>query len=166
MIAGVQTASVVTHSGDSTLDKFGRVKVKFHWDRSSVTDLHASCWLRVAQVWAGKKWGGMFFPRSGNEVVVAFVDGDPDCPLVVGSVYNSVNMPPYDLPDNYTIGGIKSCIFGGDPDKNFNGIFFHDDAKAGYTHVHSETSDVQHAEENRFSHVPHREASFSGGFPV
>ena len=75
-------------------------------------------------------------------------------------------MPPYDLPDNASVGGIKSCILGKDGDKHFNGIFFHDNKDEAFTHTHSESSDVQHAEENRFSQVPHRSVEISGGFPL
>ena len=76
-------------------DKYGRVKVQFHWDREGKTDANSSCWLRVATPWAGKQWGVIHIPRIGQEVVVDFVDGDPDRPHRVGSVYNADQMPPY-----------------------------------------------------------------------
>ena len=93
-ISGVQTALVVGH-GDNQLycDKYGRVKVQFYWDRQGNNTPASSCWIRVAQVWAGKGWGAMFFPRVGHEVVVAFEEGDIDQPLIVGSVYNSETVP-------------------------------------------------------------------------
>ncbi|MBJ6903694.1 type VI secretion system tip protein VgrG, partial [Vibrio cholerae] len=78
-------------------DKYGRVKVQFHWDREGKADAGSSCWLRVAQTWAGKKWGTMFIPRIGQEVIVDFLEGDPDKPIIIGSVYNPDNMPPYTL---------------------------------------------------------------------
>lgn len=108
---GPQTAKIVARdtSSDSEEidvddDGFGLVKVLFHWDR----DARRSCWLRVAQLWAGPAWGGQFIPRIGMEVVVDFLEGDPDRPLVVGAVYNGNNKYPYDLPANKTQSGIKS----------------------------------------------------------
>jgi type VI secretion system secreted protein VgrG len=89
-------------------DKFGRVKVQFDWDRLGRHDEKSSCWVRVAQVWAGKQWGAMHIPRIGHEVMVEFLDGDPDRPIITGRVYNADNMPPYALPDNKTQSGIKS----------------------------------------------------------
>jgi type VI secretion system secreted protein VgrG len=100
---GPQTAKVVVASGDEiTTDKYGRIKVKFPWDRSSAQDDTASCWIRVAQIWAGSSWGGMYIPRVGMEVVVDYLNGNPDRPIIVGCVYNATNMPPDTLPDNKT----------------------------------------------------------------
>ena len=89
-------------------DQYGRVKVQFHWDRDGKNDEQSSCWIRVAQPWASKRFGMQFMPRIGDEVVVSFVDADPDRPLVTGSVYNGANLPPYTLPDNQTRSGIKT----------------------------------------------------------
>jgi type VI secretion system secreted protein VgrG len=89
-------------------DKYGRIKVQFHWDRKGEMNENSSCWIRVAQGWAGKQWGAMFLPRVGQEVLVTFMDGDPDRPLVTGSVYNSTQTVPYDLPDEQTKSTIKS----------------------------------------------------------
>ena len=97
-VYGPQTA-VVTDGPD----KYGRMRVKFHWGENT-----ASGWLRVAQRWAGPQWGAIFLPRVGHEVIIDFVDGDPDQPLIVGSLYNKQNMPPYTLPDHYTQSGIKT----------------------------------------------------------
>src|SRR5690606_8903881 len=84
-IAGLQTATVVGPSGDQLfLDCYGRVKVQFHWDREGKFDGNSSCWLRVAQAWAGQNWGAFFWPRIGHEVLVSFLEGDPDRPVVVG----------------------------------------------------------------------------------
>ena len=95
-IAGPQTAVVVGPAGEEIFtDKFGRVKVQFHWDRLGKKDADSSCWIRVAQQWAGKRWGASFWPRIGQEVVVDFLEGDPDQPIIVGSVYNADQMPPY-----------------------------------------------------------------------
>jgi type VI secretion system secreted protein VgrG len=99
MIAGIQTATIVGPRGEELFcDKYGRVKVQFHWNREGKKDANSSCWLRVAQVWAGKGWGAFFWPRIGHEVVVVFEEGDPDQPLIIGSVYNAQNMPPFQLP--------------------------------------------------------------------
>lgn len=108
-ILGMQTATVVGPQGEEIFtDKYGRIKVQFHWDREGKNDDKSSCWIRVAQAWAGKQWGSIFIPRVGQEVVVSFLDGDPDQPLVVGSVYNAEQMPPYDLPANNTQSGLKT----------------------------------------------------------
>lgn len=106
---GCQTAEVVGPAGEEIYtDKYGRVKVKFHWDRDGQRDQSSSCWIRVATQWAGQNWGTIHLPRIGQEVVIDFLEGDPDRPIVVGSVYNAANMPPYSLPSNKTQSGIKS----------------------------------------------------------
>ncbi len=108
-IRGPQTAKVVGQSGDEiTTDSYGRVKVQFPWDRNGSNDQNSSCWIRVAQVWAGANWGAMFIPRIGQEVVVEFLEGSPDRPLITGRVYNANLMPPYALPANATRSTIKS----------------------------------------------------------
>jgi type VI secretion system secreted protein VgrG len=96
VVPGSQTAVVVGPPGQEICtDKYGRVKVQFHWDREGKSDDNSSCWVRVAQPWAGKRWGTSFWPRVGQEVVVDFLEGDPDQPIIVGSVYNAEQMPPY-----------------------------------------------------------------------
>jgi len=126
-IEGPQTAIVVGASGDEIYtDKLGRVKVQFDWDRLAERDQKSSCWVRVAQVWAGKQWGAMHIPRVGQEVIVEFLDGDPDRPIITGRVYNADNMPPYSLPTNKTQSGIKSRSSKGGTDSNFNEIRFED----------------------------------------
>jgi type VI secretion system secreted protein VgrG len=126
-IEGPQTALVVGPAGDEIYtDKFGRIKVQFDWDRLGKHDEKASCWVRVAQVWAGKQWGAMHIPRIGHEVMVEFLDGDPDRPIVTGRVYNADNMPPYALPDNKTQSGIKSRSSKGGSASNFNELRFED----------------------------------------
>ncbi len=103
VIAGTQTAVVVGKQGEEIwTDSYGRVKVQFHWDRVGVKDENSSCWVRVAQGWAGKGWGSVVLPRVGQEVVVTFLDGDPDRPLVTGCVYNGAQTPPYALPGAQT----------------------------------------------------------------
>lgn len=109
IIQGSQTAIVVGPAGEEIFtDKFGRVKVQFHWDRESQVNADSSCWVRVAQSWAGNKWGTIFIPRIGMEVVVQFLEGDPDQPIITGCVYNPQTMPPYTLPDEKTKSTIKS----------------------------------------------------------
>lgn len=109
IVHGVQTAIVVGPSGEEIYtDEYGRIKVQFHWDRLGKNDEKSSCWIRVAQVWAGASWGAMFLPRIGHEVIVDFEEGDPDRPLVTGRVYHGTNKPPYSLPAEKTKSTIKS----------------------------------------------------------
>jgi type VI secretion system secreted protein VgrG len=108
-VQGPQTAMVVGKAGEEIwTDKYGRIKLQFHWDRDGKADDASSCWVRVQQGWAGKSWGMMFVPRIGMEVVVSFLEGDPDQPLVTGCVYNGDSMPPYTLPGEQTKSTIKS----------------------------------------------------------
>jgi len=89
-------------------DAYARVKVKFHWDRDPKSDESSSCWVRVSQAWAGRNWGAVSVPRIGQEVIVDFLEGDPDQPLITGCVYNQMNMPPFALPGAATVMGFKS----------------------------------------------------------
>ena len=108
-IYGAQTAVVVGPKGEEIFtDKYGRVKVQFHWDRFGKNDPDSSCWMRVSQPWAGKSWGSVSVPRIGQEVIVDFLDGDPDRPIVTGKVYNAEQMPPYKLPAGAVVSGLKS----------------------------------------------------------
>ena len=108
-IKGIQTATVTGPPGEEIhTDAHGRVKVQFHWDRLGKMDDRSSCWLRVSQVWAGPAWGAIVLPRVGHEVVVDFLEGDPDRPLVVGSVYHAANVPPNSLPAQKTKTTLKS----------------------------------------------------------
>lgn len=109
VVRGPQTAIVVGKAGEEIwTDKYGRVKVQFHWDRLGQGDENSSCWVRVAQGWAGKGWGALTLPRVGMEVVVSFLEGDPDRPLVTGCLYNSDAMPPYGLPADQTRSTVMS----------------------------------------------------------
>jgi type VI secretion system secreted protein VgrG len=100
---GPQTAKVVGPQGESIwTDRYGRVKVKFHWDRQAKGDDTSSCWVRVSSAWAGQGFGGVQIPRVGDEVVVDFINGDPDRPIITGRVYNEASMPPWDLPGDAT----------------------------------------------------------------
>lgn len=126
-VHGPQTAIVVGRAGQEICtDEHGRIKVQFHWDRYGRSDEHSSCWIRVAHPWAGVQWGAVHIPRIGQEVVVDFLEGDPDRPIVVGSVYNGENRPPYDLPANQTQSGIKSRSSKGGWVQNANEIRFED----------------------------------------
>jgi type VI secretion system secreted protein VgrG len=121
LVAGLQTAVVCGSSTDEDIavDKYGRVQVTFHWNKTDKPNAKSSCPVRVASPWAGKAWGAVSIPRVGQEVVVSFLEGDPDRPLIIGSVYNADNMPPYSLPDNKTQSGIKSrSLSGGADDAN------------------------------------------------
>ena len=112
LVHGLQTAFVVGPKGQEIYtdeEGFGQVKVQFHWDRQGQMDEHSSCWVRVSQAWAGDGWGALHLPRLGQEVVVAFLDGDPDRPVIVGSLYNGTHKPPFELPANATQSGVKSC---------------------------------------------------------
>ncbi|MCB1125902.1 MAG: type VI secretion system tip protein VgrG, partial [Verrucomicrobiae bacterium] len=110
LVHGPQTAIVVTTSESEEIlcDEYGRVKVQFHWDRYGNADDQSSCWVRVSQNWAGAKWGSLFLPRRGQEVIVEFEEGDPDRPIITGRVYNVENPVPYTLPEFKTISTIKS----------------------------------------------------------
>ncbi|WNY83472.1 type VI secretion system tip protein VgrG [Cronobacter dublinensis] len=123
---GPQTAEVVGPQGEPIwTDKYGRVKVKFRWDRYSETDDSCSCWVRVSSTWAGWKYGGMQIPRVGEEVVVDFINGDPDRPIITGRVYNEESMPPWDLPADATRMGFMSRSKSGSQD-NANYLFMED----------------------------------------
>ncbi len=143
LIAGPQTAFIAGPSGEEIhTDKYGRVKVQFHWDRNPAEskDEELTCWMRVAQVWAGKGWGTVFLPRIGHEVVVEFLEGDPDRPLITGSVYNDSNMPPYALPENKTQSTIKSNSSKGAG--GFNEIRFED--KKGEEQIYIQAEKDKH----------------------
>jgi len=138
-VQGPQTAFVVGPSGEEIyVDEYGRIKVQFHWDRVGQKDENSSCWLRVSQQWAGKNWGAVFTPRIGHEVIVSFLEGDPDRPLVTGSVYNADNMPPYELPANKTQSGWKSRSTKSGGTSNFNEFRFEDKKGSEEIYIHAE----------------------------
>lgn len=137
MVHGPQTATVTGGAGEEiNTDKHGRIKVRFHWDELSPHDGSSSCWVRVAQNWAGAGWGTLFLPRVGMEVVVEFLDGNPDRPLVTGCVYNGANPPPYTLPDDKTKSTIKSNSSTGGG--GFNELRFEDAAGAEEVFLHAQ----------------------------
>jgi type VI secretion system secreted protein VgrG len=155
-VAGPQTAIVVGPEGEEIhTDKYGCVKVQFHWDRYGKRDENSSCWVRVSQVWAGKNWGAMHIPRIGQEVVVSFLEGDPDRPIITGRVYNAAEMPPYELPANQTQSGIKSRSSKGGAPANFNEIRFEDKMGSEMLTIHAEKDQeisVEHDEAHSVGH--------------
>ena len=139
IVQGPQTAIVVGPSGEEIYtDEYGRVKVQFHWDRHGKSDENSSCWIRVSQFWAGKKWGAIHIPRIGQEVIVEFLEGDPDQPIITGRVYNADQMPPYALPANKTQSGVKSRSSKGGGTANFNEIRFEDKKGSEKLTIHAE----------------------------
>jgi len=153
-IPGPQTAIVVGPSGEEIhTDEYGRVKVQFHWDRYGKADQNSSCWIRVAQVWAGKKWGAMYIPRIGQEVIVEFLEGDPDQPIITGRVYNAANMPPYDLPGEKTKSTLKSNSSTGGG--GFNEIRFEDKKGSEQIFIHGEKNLDIRIKNDRFETIDH-----------
>jgi type VI secretion system secreted protein VgrG len=139
VVRGPQPALVVGKAGEEIwVDKYGRVKVQFYWDRLGKKNENSSCWVRVAQIWAGKNWGWMTIPRIGQEVIVDFLEGDPDRPIITGRVYNADQMPPYALPANQTQSGIKSRSSKSGGTQNFNEIRFEDLKDQEMLTVHAE----------------------------
>ncbi|AZO09376.1 MULTISPECIES: type VI secretion system tip protein TssI/VgrG [unclassified Mesorhizobium] len=127
IMRGPQTATVVGPSGEEIFtDKYARVKVQFHWDRLGKKDQNSSCFVRVSQTWAGSGWGFIQIPRIGQEVIVDFIEGDPDLPIITGRVYNASQMPPYGLPGNATQSGWKSNSSKGGG--GYNELMFEDKA--------------------------------------
>jgi type VI secretion system secreted protein VgrG len=130
---------VVGPSGEEIYtDEYGRIKVQFHWDRYGKNDEKSSCWIRVAQDICGRNWGHIVLPRIGQEVVVAFLEGDPDQPLVIGSVYNGDLKPPYDLPANKTQLGLKTRSSKGGGTGDFNELRFEDKAGEEQIYFHAQ----------------------------
>lgn len=137
IVRGTQTAIVVGPSGEEIhTDKYGRVKVQFHWDRRSKANEDSSCWIRVASSWAGKNWGMIAIPRIGQEVIVDFLEGDPDRPIIIGRVYNAEQMPPYELPAEMTKSTMKSNSSKGGG--GFNEFRFEDKKGSEQVFLHAE----------------------------
>ena len=158
MIVGLQTAVVAGSdtAEDISVDKYGRIQVTFHWNKPDKKNAHISCPVRVASSWAGQSWGGVSIPRVGQEVVISFLEGDPDRPLVIGSVYNATNMPPYSLPDNRTQSGIKSrSLLGGADD--FNEIRFEDKLGSEELFLHAQKDMREEVENDHFVDIDHDE---------
>ncbi|KVF18557.1 type VI secretion system tip protein VgrG [Burkholderia cepacia] len=154
-IIGPQTAVVVGPEGEEIYtDNLGRVKVQFHWDRLGKRDQGSSCWVRVGQPWAGRGFGMIQIPRIGDEVVVIFLDGNPDRPLIISSVYNSANLPPWGLPANATQSGILTRSTKTGTVNTANAIRFED--KKGSEEV------WLHAEKDQRLEVEHDESHWVG----
>ena len=160
-MGGAHTAEVVggLPGQEVHLDQYGRVRVQFPWDRDNG---QAGTWVRVAQVWAGNGWGAMFWPRVGHEVVVIFEGGDPDRPLIVGSVYNSKNMPPYALPLGAYTAGFKSCSQMGNPMLNYNHILLQDDMAKEHIWIHAENKLLTEQENDQTIKHPRTVVTFHG----
>ncbi len=145
---GVQTAVVVGPAGEEIYpDKYGRVKVQFFWDRLGKKDENSSCWVRVSQPWGGKNWGAINIPRIGQEVIVEFLEGDPDRPIITGRVYNDDQMPPYALPDHMTRTTFMSRSTKGAGSANFNELRFEDKKGNEQIFLNAE-KDMDHRVEN------------------
>jgi type VI secretion system secreted protein VgrG len=150
VVRGTQTAEVVGPDGEEIwVDNFGRVKVHFHWDRENKN----SCPVRVSQSWAGKTWGGIQIPRIGQEVVVDFLEGDPDRPLIIGRVYNAEQMPPYTLPGDQTISGVKSRSAKGGGADNYNEIVLEDKKGSEFIRIHAEKDMREHVEKDSYEYI-------------
>lgn len=148
---GTQTATVVGPPGEEIFtDKYSRVKVKFHWDRAEGKDANSSCWIRVATLWAGKQWGMIHIPRIGQEVIVAFEEGDPDRPIIVGSVFNAEQMPPETLPADKTISGWKSRSSLEGDETMYNQLMFEDKKGLEYIYFHAQKDFYRVVENNDF----------------
>jgi type VI secretion system secreted protein VgrG len=154
LISGPQTAIVAGKAGEEIwTDKHGRIKVVFHWDREGKHDETSSCWMRVAQAWAGKKFGAMFLPRIGHEVIVEFLEGDPDRPIVTGCVYNAREGPAYALPDHMTRSGLKTNSSKGGG--GFNEIRFEDKKGEEQVFFHAEKNQDVRVKNDSFEWVGH-----------
>jgi len=137
VVEGPQTAVVVGPAGEEIYpDEYGRVIVQFHWDREGQGNENSSCWIRVAQVWAGRNWGALFLPRIGQEVIVEFLEGNPDRPIITGRVYHAQSMPPYALPDEKTKSTLKSLSSKGGG--GFNEFRFEDKKGSEQVFLHAE----------------------------
>lgn len=149
-IHGSQTALVVGKSGEEIwTDEHGRVKVQFYWDRLGAKDENSSCWVRVSTAWAGKGWGSIHIPRIGQEVIVEFLEGDPDRPIITGRVYNADQTVPYSLPANQTQSGLKSRSTKDGGGDNFNEIRMEDKKGSEQLYIHAEKDKVVVVENDR-----------------
>lgn len=153
VVQGTQTAIVVGPPGEEIfVDKYGRVKVQFHWDRAGRANADSSCWIRVAQNMGGVRWGSAFWPRIGQEVIVDFLEGDPDQPIIIGTVYNASEMPPYKLPDEKT----KTVIFKSNSSKGgggFNEFRVEDKKGKEQIFIHAERNKDIRIRNNRYETV-------------
>ncbi len=156
LVKGPQTAVVVGPDGEEIFtDKYGRVKVQFHWDRYGKHDAGSSCWIRVSQAWAGKNYGFMAVPRIGQEVIVDFLEGDPDRPIITGRVYNAEQMPPWALPANATQTGLLTRSSKKGSAANANELRFEDRKGAEQVYLHAEKNQDIEVENDETHWVGH-----------
>ncbi|MNQ32988.1 Ice nucleation protein [compost metagenome] len=156
IVRGPQTALVVGPGGEEIwTDQYGRVKVHFYWDRHDQSNENSSCWMRVSQAWAGKNWGSVQIPRIGQEVIVSFLEGDPDRPIITGRVYNAEQTVPYELPANATQSGVKSRSSKGGSPANFNEIRMEDKKGAEQLFIHAEKNQDIEVENDETHWVGH-----------
>lgn len=156
VIHGSQTAKVVGKDGEEIwVDKYGRVKVSFHWDIHGVDDDGASCWVRVSSAWAGRGFGWIQVPRVGEEVIVDFLEGDPDRPIITGRVYNGTNTPPWALNANQTRAGLRTRSSKGGAEKNANELYFEDKKGEEQVFLHAERALVTEVEADETRTVGH-----------
>ncbi|MCF5368595.1 type VI secretion system Vgr family protein [Pseudomonas sp. PA-4-8C] len=145
-IDGPQIATVVGPPGEEIYcDEWGRVKVQFPWDRADKNNDHSSCWIRVAQGWAGELWGAMAIPRVGQELIIGYLDGDADQPIAIGRAYRQTNLPPYELPKHKTRMTIKSRTHKGE---GFNELRFEDELGHQEVFIHAEKDKNVHIKNN------------------
>jgi type VI secretion system secreted protein VgrG len=157
-VYGSQTAVVVGKAGEEIdVDKDGMVVVQFHWDREGKKNEKSSCRVRVSSAWAGKGWGFITIPRIGQEVIVDFLEGDPDRPIITGRVYNAEQVPPYTLPDHDTQSGVKTRSARGGAADNFNEIRFEDKKGEEQLLIHAEKDELHEVENDRNNSVGHNE---------
>ncbi len=162
VIQGSQTAVVVGPPGEEIhTDEHGQVKVQFHWDREGRRNQNSSCWIRVSQLWAGAGWGAIYIPRIGQEVIVDFLEGDPDRPIITGRIYHGENRPPYPLPDERTKSTIKSnsSIGGG----GFNELRFEDKKGEEEVYLHAQKDMNVRVENNRKTSIGASDSLSIGG---
>lgn len=168
---GPQTAKVVGKEGEEIwTDNYGRVKVQFHWDRVGQRNENSSCWVRVSSPWAGGGFGGIQLPRVGDEVIVDFIGGHPDRPIIIGRVYNAGNMPPWELPGNATQSGFLSRTKEGTP-RTANAFMFEDKTGQEEIWMHAERNyrteielDESHStDRHRLTNIGHNDTCYVGG---
>lgn len=153
VMRGPQSAIVTGPSGEEIyVDDLGRVKVQFYWDREGKNDQNTTCWIRVMQAWAGGQWGASFIPRIGHEVIVDFIDGDPDRPIITGTVYNGKNKPPF---DSKTKSGIRTRSTKGGSAANCNELIFDDKKDAEQIYIHAEKNMDTEVENDETLSVDH-----------
>jgi type VI secretion system secreted protein VgrG len=162
VVVGVQTALVTGPEGEEIYtNEHGMVKVQFHWDREGQYDENTTCFIRVGQIWAGMGWGAVWLPRIGHEVIVSFIEGDPDRPIIIGSVYNGSNTPPYTLPDDKTKSTVKSesSLGGG----GSNEIRFEDKKGEEEVFIHAQKDHNIVVENNRSATITANDSVGVGG---